>query len=58
MVEGGEELEVSGGSSSEERLWVRDLVAEVLVDFGERIEDFLMSGASFFLSGLGLMEGF
>ena len=45
-VEGGEELEVAGGASSKERLWVMDLVAEVLVNLWERLEDFLMSGAS------------
>ena len=57
-MERGEESEVDGGALPEEILWVWVLVAEVLVDFQDRCEDFLGYGASFCLSGLGLVEVF
>ena len=57
-MEGEEGSEVAGGAFSRGELWVRDLVAEVIVGLRERREDLLGSGGSFCSSSLGLMEEF
>ena len=57
-VETAEESEIFGGSSSQARLWVRDILAEVLVNLWERPKDFLGSGAFFCSSDLSLVEWF
>ena len=56
-VEKLEGSEVSSGASSEARLWVWDLVAEILVYLQKIPKDFFGPGALFCFSGLILVEG-
>ena len=57
-VEGEEESEVIIGESSEEEMWVGDLVAEVLVSLRDQRDYLFGHGALFCSYDFGLVEGF
>ena len=56
-VEGEKRLEVTIGDSSEEEMWIGDIVAEVLVILREERKNLFGSVALFYSSNFGLVEG-